>query len=122
MTFRPQSGNVVCAKRPDINSRIYTSKEDAPEYVACKVNIGKVCIVIASVYFEPLTLITLTEFSRMIRKLGKTFVGAGDFNAHNPLWGSDRCDIRGDMIFNAAENLDLTVLNDGSATFLRGPK
>lgn len=62
-------------------------------YVACKVNIGKLRLAISSVYFEPLTPITLSDFSRMRRKLGKTFAVVGDFNTHNPHWGSDRCDI-----------------------------
>ena len=42
----------------------------------------------------------------------------GDFNAHNPLWGSDNVTDKGKIVENALSNLNLCILNDGSNTYL----
>ena len=42
----------------------------------------------------------------------------GDFNAHNPLWGSDNVTDIGKIVEDALSNLNLCILNDGSNTYL----
>ena len=44
----------------------------------------------------------------------------GDFNAHNPLWGSDKVTDKGKIIEDVPSNLNLCILNDGSNTFTPG--
>ena len=41
----------------------------------------------------------------------------GDFNAHNPLWGSDNVTDKGKIVEDALSNLNLYILNDGSNTY-----
>ncbi|CAN7950325.1 unnamed protein product [Ixodes pacificus] len=52
-TTRPSgpSRAMLCVRKDLTSTLVSTSTEDAPEYVVFKVNIGKVCIVIASVFF-----------------------------------------------------------------------
>ena len=42
----------------------------------------------------------------------------GDFNSHNPLWGSDHITPKGRVIENFISQNDLCLFNDGSYTFL----
>ena len=41
----------------------------------------------------------------------------GDFNGYNPLWGSDHCDSRGRLFEEVFNDLNLSILNDGSSTY-----
>ena len=41
----------------------------------------------------------------------------GDFNAHNPLWGSGHVDQRGRVIENLLDDPDLVLMNTGSPTY-----
>ena len=42
----------------------------------------------------------------------------GDFNAHNPLWGSKNLNVKGKRIENFLSQEGLCIFNDGSETFL----
>ena len=42
----------------------------------------------------------------------------GDFNSHNPLWGSDHITPKGRVVENFISQNDLCLFNDGSYTFL----
>ena len=42
----------------------------------------------------------------------------GDFNAHNPLWGSDKVAEKGKVVEDLLSNLNFCILNDGSNTYL----
>jgi hypothetical protein len=42
----------------------------------------------------------------------------GDFNAHNPLWGSDKTSNKGKKLEDAISCHNLCILNDGSKTYL----
>ena len=47
----------------------------------------------------------------LFQQLPRPFIVLGDFNGHNPLWGSGHCDSRG------RNDLNLCILNDGSSTY-----
>ena len=42
----------------------------------------------------------------------------GDFNSHNPLWGSDHLSPKGRVIESFISQNDLCLYNDGSSTFI----
>jgi hypothetical protein len=42
----------------------------------------------------------------------------GDFNAHNPLWGSDKMSDKGKKLEDAISRHNLCILKDGSRTYL----
>ena len=46
----------------------------------------------------------------------------GDFNAHNPLSGSDKVTDNGKVVEDVLSNLNLCNVNDGSSTYLHSPK
>lgn len=58
----------------------------------------------------------IQDFLNILNKLTSPVVLCGDFNAHNPLWGSSHLDSKGRVIDNLLEKTDLVLLNDGNGT------
>lgn len=56
------------------------------------------------------------ELINLIQQLPKPFLLLGDFNSHNPIWGSSNLDTRGRIIEEVINELDLVVLNTGEGT------
>ncbi|GLV40930.1 hypothetical protein CBL_08504 [Carabus blaptoides fortunei] len=56
-------------------------------------------------------------YTLISNQLPPPFILAGDFNAHNTLWGTTKDDRRGKQIENIIDN-NATLLNDGSPTHL----
>ncbi|KAL5020696.1 hypothetical protein ScPMuIL_002221, partial [Solemya velum] len=59
-------------------------------------------------------MLTVRHISQ--EKLSSPVVLCGDFNAHNPLWGSERLDAKGRVIDSLLEKTDLVLLNDGEGS------
>lgn len=59
---------------------------------------------------------SLRDFRHILSQLPSTAMLCGDFNAHNPLWGSAHLDAKGKVIDSLLEDTDLVLLNDGSGT------
>lgn len=122
MSTRPlgKSRAMLCVRKDLPSVLLHKSSSDIPEYVICKVQIGKISVIIASIYMQPVTPVSEHEATSIFRKLQAPYVLCGDFNAHNALWGSDHCDVRGRTLETVIEKFDAVVLNDGSPTYLRG--
>lgn len=123
VTYKSQRLNglsraMLCVRK-DLPSSLVASSDDcdAPEYVTCKVLFGRVSVCLSSVYIEPGASVS---FSSVLKTLSEPYIVCGDFNAHNTIWGSDHTDARGRSIENIMDKFDITLLNDGSPTFLRG--
>ena len=48
--------------------------------------------------------------------MGPPVIWVGDFNAHNPLWGSQERDANGSVIQDLLDNNNLVIMNDTSPT------
>lgn len=58
------------------------------------------------------------DLVQLFNQLPPPYLVVGDFNAHNPLWGSARLDLPGTIIEEILNELDLVILNNGEGTFL----
>ena len=58
----------------------------------------------------------LHDLQSLVDQLPVPFLLLGDFNAHNPLWGSENLDNKGKVIEDLDRN-DIALFNDGSMTF-----
>ena len=67
-------------------------------------------------FYNPCKPIVLAELDEVMDKVGGHVVWAGDFNAHNPLWGSSRVDSNGSVLEEWMDKHGLVVLNDGRPT------
>ncbi|KAG5889097.1 hypothetical protein JTB14_002125 [Gonioctena quinquepunctata] len=72
---------------------------------------------ICNLYLPDFNL-TREELKNCIEQLPLPILILGDFNAHNPLWGSERIDHRGRIIEGIIDELDLVILNTGEGTFI----
>ena len=67
------------------------------------------------IYLPPNETINKQEIVDLINQLPQSFILTGDFNCHNPLWGSTHTDRRGKQIEDTIDD-DIILLNDGAAT------
>ena len=74
-------------------------------------------ITICNIYIPPSYHVASQEFQNLIDQLPSPFILLGDFNAHNPLWGGNRMDSKGEMIEKIMIDNNLSLFNDGSKTF-----
>ena len=49
-------------------------------------------------FYNPCNQLTVSDFDETMERVRWPVVWAGDFNAHNPLWGSERRDSNGAVI------------------------
>jgi len=78
---------------------------------------------IINIYISPSeksTDVCLSEIARLT-SLNKHSLIVGDFNAHNPIWGSSHRDRRGRQIENFISNQSIFTLNDGRGTYIVAP-
>ena len=58
------------------------------------------------------------DLRNIISQLPKPYIVVGDFNSHNPLWGSTDLDVGGRNIEEIIEEFELVLLNTGEGTYL----
>ena len=85
--------------------------------VAVKITLSFV-FTICSIYAPPNKCIDIRELEHLLSQISEPVMILGDFNAHNPLWGSDTQTPKGMMIEIFISQNDLCLYNDGSNTFL----
>ena len=75
-------------------------------------------ITLCNIYIPPNEAITPEDLNNIINHLPKPFILLGDFNAHNPIWGSSKINPRGRVIENIIHSSSLVLLNNNSTTYL----
>ena len=74
-------------------------------------------ITICSIYLPPDLNFDTNDLQLLVNQLPAPFLLLGDFNAHNPLWGSRAIDHKGKAIEDLIDTNDIALYNDGSMTF-----
>lgn len=80
------------------------------EAVAVRAIIFDRLITVCSLYIPPDYRLSSVEFEDLTNELPEPYLITGDFNAHNPIWGSARADARGRLI-------EKFILSSGSCIF-----
>lgn len=92
------------------------------EVTAVSVDVRGKKIIFASVYGAPNIKINLEDLQHLI-PLNKDVIIGGDFNSHNPLWGSNRDDgTRSSTIIEYLDHHQLVTLNSGAHTRFQAPE
>lgn len=86
------------------------------EAIAARIILKTGQITICNVYLPNSKPLSLEKLSDLIKQLPKPFIILGDFNSHNPLWGSKKSDNRGKIIEKWIEHNDLFLLNNMQPT------
>lgn len=72
---------------------------------------------VCSLYLPPDCKFSLTDLQHLVLQLPPPFLLLGDFNSHNSLWGGTFTDRKGRIVENFVDSEQLSLFNDGSATF-----
>ena len=88
------------------------------EAIAARVTVDNKTYTFCNIYMSPNKTFTRASIEDLFEQLPRPVVLMGDFNAHNPVWGSDLPNHRGELLENIFDLRNLCVLNDGSVTFL----
>ena len=73
---------------------------------------------ICSIYAPPNKYIDIKDLEHLLSQIQEPVMILGDFNSHNPLWGSEHLTPKGRVIETFMSQNDLCLYNDGSPTFL----
>ena len=83
----------------------------------CLVGRGKRTL--CSIYLPPTEQVTEQELIDLLEQLPAPLILLGDFNAHNPLWGSEKMSTRGRILENILDRFNLLCLNEKEETYYR---
>lgn len=87
--------------------------------VAATVSLCHRDLLILSVYLPPNSpLVTKRSLHDLFSVMPNNCLVLGDFNAHHPLWGSQRISPRGAMIETEISEHQIIFMNDGAPTFM----
>ena len=78
-------------------------------------------LTVCSLYIPPHANINFRDLENLVEQLPVPFFLLGDFNAHSNIWGGNETDSRGRIVERLLEDLDLSLLNDGSPTYHHAP-
>jgi len=73
---------------------------------------------VCSIYLPPFQSCNLSDLENLFTQLPKPVLLLGDFNAHSRVWGSKKVDRRGKIIEDLILKHNISILNDGSDTYL----
>lgn len=67
-------------------------------------------------FYNPCSQLEVNKLDDVMDQVRNPVIWTGDFNAHNPLWGSKSKDKNGAVLEDFFDNHSLVMLNDGRAT------
>lgn len=67
-------------------------------------------------FYNPCLPINISDMEEVMEQIGEPVIWLGDFNAHNPLWGSRVRDGNGSTVEEFMDKYGLVCVNDGRPT------
>ena len=110
------SGGTSTFIRSDIPFSVITINT-VHQVVCASITLDK-AITICNIYFPPNLTLDYDSIQNIILQLPKPFLLLGDFNAHNPIWGSGHFNTKGRLIENIINNNNLCLLNNNLNTYV----
>ena len=86
--------------------------------VACSINAHNRRISVCSLYLPPNDRFSFQDIDQLISQLPAPFLICTDANSKHFLWGSDHCDLRGQIWSDIVNHYNIHILNDGQPTRL----
>ena len=112
---RAFGGSSILVKKGIIHSPVHLITD--LQAVAVRVTLHRT-FTICSLYIPPNRNVTNNELTDLFYQLPTPCLILGDFNGHNPLWGSSQTNNMGNVIEEFLNSHDLCIFNDGSYTYL----
>ena len=89
---RAKGGSLICIRNNILHSEIKLATN--LQATAVRISLHKT-ITLCSIYIPPQYKLELQELNNLITQLPSPYIIMGDFNGHNPLWGSDKLTDKG---------------------------
>lgn len=89
--------------------------------IATTLTVANLELTFCSIYLPPDQKVSENQLKNVTRQLPKPFLLCGDFNSHNPLWGSDKMNGSGRIIEKILLDEDLILLNSHEHTHFSIP-
>lgn len=116
------SSKVMVFIRRELTYTVHSIRpHDTNQYVCLTVKKRQLSFTLLGAYISPSPILDRQRLKHIFETTPGPWILTGDFNAHHPLWGSSKMNLRGRRLASFASEYGLCVLNDGSPTFLRGP-
>ena len=112
---RAAGGSTIIVRDNILHS--YVNLNTDLQTVAVRITLDKT-ITLCSVYIPPNSSLSLTQLKNLSDQLPTPFISMGDFNGHNPLWGSKTTTGKGKKIEDSISQEGLCISNDGTDTYL----
>ena len=106
-------GTSIFVKNSVIHSKIPLNTK--LQAVAVRVTLHKT-LTICSIYIPPDSNPSPKDFENLKNQLPTPFILVGDFNAHNPMWGSSSTNQRGKTMEDFLMKTNICLFNDSSPT------
>jgi hypothetical protein len=100
--------NCVHSRTVRLNTQLQT--------VSTQIFLPSCSFAVCSIYIPPGQPVTENDLSVLVSQLPTPFISIGNFNAHNPLWGSARTCQGGELLENIISDNNHFILNTGEAT------
>lgn len=111
-----RGGGVANFVRETIPAReIKLAVDPAIECTAVEIILRDTRLSVCNIYHAELTT-TTKMFQDVVKQLPSTPLICGDFNGHNPIWGSETVDHKGTILEKWADEDQLIILNDRKGT------
>ncbi|GBM65242.1 hypothetical protein AVEN_239180-1 [Araneus ventricosus] len=109
------SGEVALPVSHDTLSFVITLHTNL-QTVAIRVLLSNL-VTVCTLYLPPSTNVNDRDLDRLVDEWPTPFIIIGDFNGHNPLWGSKNTNPRGRQIEEFINTHSLCLLNNGENTY-----
>ena len=105
--------SVVNSAVPHSQIQLNTSLQAITVRATCHKTIS-----VCSIYLSPSSKFNINDFDNLITQLPPPILLLGDYNAHSSLWGCSKTNVRGKLVDDILLKHNLSLLNDGSYTYL----
>lgn len=118
---RNESSKVIVYIRRELTYIIQpVSPHDENQYICLTVKQKTLTFTLIGVYLSPSARFDCQRLDDILSSVPDPWIIIGDFNAHHPIWGSSKVNTTGRRLASFVSTHELSLLNDGSPTFLRG--
>jgi endonuclease/exonuclease/phosphatase family metal-dependent hydrolase len=112
---RAAGGSTILVRDNILHS--YVNLNTHQQAVAVRITLDKT-ITLCSVYIPPISALRLAQLKHLSDQLPTPFIIMGDFNGHDPLWGSTTTTDKGKKLKDFLSQEGSCIFNDGTDTYL----
>ena len=105
---RAAGGTSILVRQGIIHSHLQL--DTSLQATSVRITLSKT-ITLCSIYIPPSSAISLHDMDDLVRQLPTPYMLLGDFNSHNPLWGGNTIDGKGQRVEQFMDNHSLCFLN-----------